>query len=161
MAMHRGSSSRKYSISEMLNYLLVPILTADLCPNLLRSQVWGGWGVAQNIYSVIRNNIIRMWNYKRIRRLWEASRELHPSELILVVGKSAEIVITDRLQFIACSHWDCTERSDAKLTRWKVFWNMENHLTQIMKGFRKFHCPSWMVIKKHGMTKIAQNLYWT
>lgn len=45
------------------------------------------------------------------------------------------------------------------MTGRKVFWNMENYLIQVTKSFRKFCCPSQMVIKKHGMTKMAQNLY--
>lgn len=42
IAVQRESNSRKQNIAEMLNYLLVPILTTDMCPDLLRAQVWGG-----------------------------------------------------------------------------------------------------------------------
>lgn len=88
-----------------------------------------------------------MWHYKCVRRLQEASRVLHPSKLVLVVGKSAEIVITDRSQFTA------VEIAQKEImTGRKVFWNMENYLIELTKSFRKFCCPSQMVIKKHGMT---------
>lgn len=36
--MHKGSNSGKQNIAEMLNYLLVPVLNANVHPDLLREH---------------------------------------------------------------------------------------------------------------------------
>lgn len=52
-AMCKGSNSGKYNIAEMLNFLLVPVLTVDVHPDLLRELKCEVAEVLDKIHTVL------------------------------------------------------------------------------------------------------------
>lgn len=58
----KGSHSGKQNIAELLNYLLVPVLTADMHPDLLRALKYEMAKVLRQICTVLLEITVKKWN---------------------------------------------------------------------------------------------------